>query len=134
LTAVAEAVLLSGRLEEKEAEDGEDAQPSQHPMSSQPQTSTMNETTIKNANKEKTKANKTKEKSKRRKIAQKSRLKYKWSKTVKLQLPRKNLNETATFMDFTGKSPVEIFEFFFDNECMNYIVEETNRSSLTMNA
>jgi len=127
LTAVAEAVLPSGRLEENELEDGENSQPSTHPTSSQPQTSTMNKTTIKNAIKRKTKANKTKEKRKRRKIPQKSRLRYKWSKTVKPQLPRKNLNETATFRDFTGKSPVEIFEFSFDNECMNYIVEETNR-------
>jgi len=49
----AEAVLPSGRLEENEAEDGEDSQPSQHQTSSQPQTSTMNETTIKTPKREK---------------------------------------------------------------------------------
>ena len=96
LRASAEAILQNDRLDGNEAEDtnaGDEAV--EGFIHNSPQTSQTN--------------------SKRRKIPQKSTIKYKWSKEVKFQLIQQNLNpaNTSGTLDFSGKSAVDIFEFFF---------------------
>ena len=98
LRATAETVLPNGRLGEKETAD----------LSNPSQTSRVPP--------------------KRRKTTQKSSLSYKWSKKVKTQLkPNDIMDSHPVTLDFSGKSPLVIFEFFFDDETLNFIVEESKR-------
>ena len=54
---------------------------------------------------------------KRRKTVQKSTLNYKWCKNVVSQLLQQTLDDTASNLDFVGKSPVEIFELLHEFYC-----------------
>ena len=98
LRATAETVLPNGRLGETETAD----------LSNPSQTSRVPP--------------------KRRKTTQKSSLSYKWSKKVKTQLkPNDIMDSHPVTLDFSGKSPLVIFEFFFDDETLSFIVEESKR-------
>ena len=47
---------------------------------------------------------------------------------MKTQLkPNDLMDSPSVTLDFSGKSPMEIFEFFFDDETLSFIVEESKR-------
>ena len=72
---------------------------------------------------------------KKRKVSQKMSLEYNWKKTsnVRFSINQPQYEKRPPAEDLKGMSPVEKFEYFFDEEIMDMIAKESCRYAFEKN-